>query len=90
MRRFVNSQKQKISTCKNRHFFDLAHSNQTLTTNVSEYAVRFEVLFSPKCPDAFIIAVDIYHGFRFVKNNAKPGYYANQRTFFVLMIPFVV
>ena len=51
--------------------------------------MHFEVLFSPKCPDAFIIAVDIYDGFRFVKNNAKPGYYANQRTFFVLIIPFV-
>ena len=51
--------------------------------------MHFELLFSPKCPDAFIIAVDIYDGFRFVKNNAKPGYYANQRTFFVLIIPFV-
>ena len=76
MRRYVNSQKRKISTCKNRQFFDLAHSNQTLTTNVSaltEYAVHFEVLFSPKCSDAFIIAVDIYDGLRFVKNNAMPG-----------------
>lgn len=29
MRRYVNSQKQKISTSKNRQFFDLANSNQT-------------------------------------------------------------
>lgn len=93
MCRYVNLQKQKISTRKNRQLFDLTHSNQTLTTNVStltEYAVHFEVLFSPKCSDAFIIAVDIYDGFRFVKTNAMPGNHANQRTFFVLIIPFVV
>ena len=76
MRRYVISQKQKISTCKNHQFFDLAYSNQSLATNVStltEYAVPFEVLFSPKYSDAFIIAVDIYDGFIFVKNNAIPG-----------------
>lgn len=49
--------------------------------------MRFEVLFSPKGPDAFIIAVDIYDGFRFVKNNAKPAYRKSEN--FVLIIPFV-
>ena len=54
------------------------------------YAAHVEVLFSPKYCDAFIIAVDIYDGFRFFNNNVVPGNHKNQTETFVLIFFFVV
>lgn len=54
------------------------------------YAAHVEVLFSPKYRDAFIIAIDIYDGSRFVNNNVVPGNHKNQTETFVLIFFFVV